>query len=165
MGNSLNLLTLAHVFICLIAMGAGLLVLGGLVAGHIHTLYASILLSTTALACITGFLFPINGFTPALGVSFASLAVLLPTAFAFLARQRAQTWRVVYIFGAATLVYLNVFVLVAQLFLKVPAMRELAPTLREGPFLLVQGAVLGAFVFLARKAHIGFRSPRPQIGR
>lgn len=159
MDENLGMLTLVHVLISIAALGAGFIVLGGLLEAHSRTPSTWVFLASTALTCVTGFLFPINGFTPALGVGIASLAVLAPTCYALLVPRLAGRWRVVYVVGAVTLVYLNVFVLVAQLFLKVPAMHELAPTQREAPFLLVQAAVLASFVVLARRANTSFRLP------
>jgi hypothetical protein len=53
--------------------------------------------------------------------------------------------------------YLNVFVLIAQLFMKVPALKALAPTQSELPF-LVQILVLLIFVGLtilaAKRFHL-----------
>ena len=60
--------------------------------------------------------------------------------------------------------YLNVFVLVVQLFLKVPALHALAPTGSEPPFAIVQAIVLLLHVgigFLAlRRFHPRRRSAR-----
>jgi len=53
--------------------------------------------------------------------------------------------------------YLNVFVLVAQLFQKVPALKTLAPTQSEPPFQIAQGAALVLFVVLAILAVRQFR--------
>jgi hypothetical protein len=44
--------------------------------------------------------------------------------------------------------YLNVFVLVAQLFLKAPVLKAMAPTQTEPPFKLTQLVVLVVFVVL-----------------
>jgi len=44
--------------------------------------------------------------------------------------------------------YLNVFVLVAQLFMKVPALKALAPTQAEPPFLVTQVVVMVVFIVL-----------------
>ena len=44
--------------------------------------------------------------------------------------------------------YLNVFVLIAQLFMKVPALKALDPTQSEPPFLVAQILVLLIFVGL-----------------
>ncbi|WP_245281472.1 hypothetical protein [Rhizobium sp. AAP43] len=53
--------------------------------------------------------------------------------------------------------YLNVFVLMAQAVLKVPALNALAPTGSEPPFLVVQVIVLAAFLWLGYRAVRGFR--------
>jgi uncharacterized membrane protein SirB2 len=53
--------------------------------------------------------------------------------------------------------YLNVFVLVVQSFEKVPALRAMAPTQSEPPFLVAQLVVLVLFIvltiFAIRKFH------------
>ena len=56
--------------------------------------------------------------------------------------------------------YLNVFVLVAQLFQTVPALKALAPTQSEAPFAITQLVVLAMFVLLTILAAIRFRQPR-----
>lgn len=55
--------------------------------------------------------------------------------------------------------YLNVFVLVVQLFLKVPALIVLAPTQSEPPFQLTQLVVLALFLALGIAAVIRFDVP------
>jgi hypothetical protein len=64
----------------------------------------------------------------------------------------------IYVVGAATALYLNVFVLVLQAFLKVPALKALAPTQKEPPFLIAQLAVLlvylGFTILAVKKFHI-----------
>ena len=53
--------------------------------------------------------------------------------------------------------YLNVFVFVAQIFMKVPAAHALAPTQKEPPFLVAQLIVMAIFlaigVLSAKKFH------------
>ena len=44
--------------------------------------------------------------------------------------------------------YFNFFVLVAQSFMKVPALHALAPTQKEPPFAITQGVVLVIFVVI-----------------
>ena len=56
-----------------------------------------------------------------------------------------------YVIAAMAALYLNVFVLVVQLFEKVPRFRALAPTQSEAPFLVTQGFVLGIFVMVFRR--------------
>ena len=59
---------------------------------------------------------------------------------------------------AAIALYLNVFVLTVQLFEKLPALKALAPTQKEPPFLVAQLIVMALFVALtivaARRFHI-----------
>jgi hypothetical protein len=50
--------------------------------------------------------------------------------------------------GAVIALYLNVFVLMVQSFQKVPALKAMAPTQTEPPFLIAQSAVLVVFVLL-----------------
>jgi len=47
---------------------------------------------------------------------------------------------------AVLLLYLNVFVLVAQLFAKVPALKAMAPTQSESPFKIAQILVMVVFI-------------------
>ena len=56
--------------------------------------------------------------------------------------------------------YLNVFVLVVQLFLKVPGLHALASTQSEPPFAITQGVVLLLFVVLTVGGAIRFRDDR-----
>ena len=83
------------------------------------------------------------------------LAVAIPARYVF---RLAGAWRWIYVVGAATALYLNVFVLVVQSFLKVPALRALAPTQKEPPFLIAQLAVLlvyfGFTILAVKRFHI-----------
>ncbi|TMA39407.1 MAG: hypothetical protein E6J83_14705 [Deltaproteobacteria bacterium] len=81
-------------------------------------------------------------------------------ALAILARYRFQlagAWRGIYVVCAALALYLNVFVAVVQAFLKVPALKALAPTQTESPFLVAQVGVLTLFVGLVIVAAKRFR--------
>jgi hypothetical protein len=69
----------------------------------------------------------------------------------------ARGWRTAYVVTAVVAIYLNVFVLVVQLFAKTPALAQLAPTQQEAPFALTQAAVLGLFVWLGWGALRGFK--------
>jgi hypothetical protein len=114
-------------------------------------------LATTVATSVTGFLFPFHGLTPGYVIGALSLIVL---ALAIAARHRFQLaggWRLTYAVTALTALYFNVFVLIAQLFKKVPALKELAPTQAEPPFLVTQLAVLILFVLLGYRATVKFR--------
>jgi hypothetical protein len=60
--------------------------------------------------------------------------------------------------GAVLLLYLNVFVLVVQLFRGVPALLVSAPTQKEPPFVVSQLLVLALFVWLGWAAVKGARA-------
>jgi hypothetical protein len=57
---------------------------------------------------------------------------------------------------------LNVFVLVVQLFLKVPSLKALAPTQSEPPFVVTQLVVLAVFIAIGIVAVIRFH-PEPTV--
>jgi hypothetical protein len=99
-------------------------------------------------------------------VGIISLVVLAFAIFARYPRRLAGAWRWVYVISATLALYLNVFVLIVQLFQKVPALRVLAPTQSEPPFLVAQLLALILFVALGILAAIRFRlPPTPASGR
>jgi hypothetical protein len=55
-------------------------------------------------------------------------------------------------------VYLNCFVLIVQLFRRMPALLVAAPTQKEPPFVVTQLVVLALFLWLGRAAVRGFRA-------
>lgn len=146
--------TFIHVLISLVGIVTGLVVAWGLLTNRGLAGWTAIFLATTVATSVTGFLFPFNGFTPAIGFGILSLAILAPAIYALYGRHLDGIWRPVYVVGAVTALYLNVFVLIVQLFLKVPALNALAPTQGEPPFQIAQGAALLLFVA------IGFLSLR-----
>jgi len=156
-GMSVGAFTLLHVLITLVAIGSGLIVVGGMFASHKLPGTTAIFLFTTALTSVTGFLFPIHGFTPALGVGILACLILLVALFALYKEHLAGAWRWVYVIAAIASLYLNVFVLVAQSFMKVLALNVLAPTQSEPPFAITQAAVLAIFSLIALIAVVKFR--------
>src|SRR5438874_10234349 len=114
-------------------------------------------LITTVATSVTGFFFPFNGFTPAIGVGIISLLVLAVAIYARYPGQLAGHWRWIYVVTAVIALYFNVFVAVVQAFLKVPALNARASTQTEPPFKLAQLVVLALFAALAIVAAIRFR--------
>ena len=157
LGMSIGAFTLLHVIITLIAIGGGLIVVGGMFASHKLPGTTALFLFTTALASLTGFLFPIKGFTPALGVGIVACVILAVALFALYKERLAGQWRWIYVITAIVSLYLNVFVLIAQSFMKVPALKALAPTGSEPPFAIAQGATLATFIVIAIIAVANFR--------
>jgi hypothetical protein len=135
-----------HVVISLIGIGTGIVVMAGLLSDRRLPRWTAWFLAATVLTNLTGFGFGFHGFTPAIGTGIVSMAVLIPALYALYGRGLAGFWRPVYVVCATAALYLNVFVLVVQLFVKVPALNALAPTASEPPFTVTQGAVLVAFI-------------------
>ena len=77
--------------------------------------------------------------------------------FALYKERLASQWRWIYVVTAIVSLYLNVFVLIAQSFMKVPALKALAPTGSEPPFAIAQGATLATFIVIALIAVANFR--------
>jgi uncharacterized membrane protein len=149
--------TLLHVIITLIAIGSGMIVVGGMFASHKLPGTTALFLFTTALTSLTGFLFPIRGFTPALGVGIVACLILVVALFALYKERLAGQWRWIYVITAIVSLYLNVFVLVAQSFNKVSALKALAPTQSEPPFAIAQVATLVIFIVIAFIGVVNFR--------
>ena len=116
-----------HVALSLIGIFSGLVVLYGLLTANRMNGWTMLFLVTTVATSVTGFGFPFHGFTPAINLGIISLVVLTPTIVARYAFHLAGSWRWIYVVGAVLALYFNVFVLVAQLFQKVPALHALAP--------------------------------------
>ena len=154
--------TLFHVFLSLVGLGTGLIVLYGLLTSQPYDRWTKRFLITTVATSVTGFLFPVHQFLPSHGVGIVSLIVLT---IAILARYRYQLaggWRRTYVITAVVALYLNFFVLIAQLFMKVPALNALAPTQSEPPFQIAQLVVLLLFTVMAIRAAMKFRAEPPR---
>jgi hypothetical protein len=162
LGMSIPQFTLLHVVITLIAIGSGLIVVGGMFASHKLPATSALFLFTTVLTSVTGFLFPIHGFTPALGVGIVSCVILLVALFGYYGKRLIGAWRWIYVVTAIAALYLNVFVLVVQSFVKVAALNALAPTQSEPPFVIAQLAVLAIFIVIGLIAAVTFRPSYPK---
>ena len=152
--------TLIHVLISVVGIISGLVVLGGLMAGARLEGWTALFLATTTLTSVTGFGFPTAAVSPAQIVGGLSLVVLAACLAARYWMKLAGGWRTTYVVTAVVATYLNVFVLVVQLFAKTPALAQLAPTQQEPPFALTQALVLALFVWLGWAAVRGIRAAR-----
>src|SRR3954466_14505957 len=157
LGMSLATYTLIHVIISLVAIASGLIVFLGLIAKKRMDALTTLFLSTTVLTSVTGFFFPFEHVTPGIVIGILSLVVLAIAIPARYAKHMAGGWRKAYILTSAVALWFNLFVLVVQSFLKVPALHALAPTQKEPPFALAQLVVLVLFVVLTAKAAKSFR--------
>jgi hypothetical protein len=153
----LSAFTLFHVVLSLVGIGAGFVVVYGLLTSRRFDGWTMLFLATTIATSVTGFFFPFKEFLPSHAVGIISLFIL---AIAVLARYRfglAGGWRRTYVITAVIALYLNVFVLIVQLFLKVPPLRAIAPTQTEPPFKIAQLAALVVFTVLTIRAALKFR--------
>ena len=160
LGMTLSTFTLVHVVISLIGIGSGLLVMYGLLMGKRLDGATAIFLASTVATSVTGFGFAFDHLLPSHKVGILSLMVLAVAIIARYVFHLAAAWRGIYVVCAVVALYLNVFVLVVQLFEKVPALRAMAPTQKEPPFLVAQLVVLGLFVALTIIAAKRFRIAR-----
>ena len=156
-GLSIHNFTLLHVAITLVAIASGVIVLFGMLGAHRLPGWTALFLVTTILTSVTGFMFPIHGFTPALGVGIISLVILAVALLALYSKHLAGAWRWIYVATAVTALWFNVFVLIAQSFQKIPGLHALAPTQSEPPFLISQAVALAAFLLLGIMAAFKFR--------
>jgi hypothetical protein len=155
-GMSTATFTFLHVLISLVGIGSGLIVMFGFLSGNRLDRWTAVFLTTTALTSITGFGFPFDHLLPSHIVGLMSLGILvfvIPARYWF---QLDGPWRWIYVIGAAVALYFNVFVLIVQCFEKVPALKALAPTQKETPFVVAQLAALLFFVALTAFATVRF---------
>lgn len=146
-----------HTLISLVGIAAGIPVAYGFLSGKRMDGWTSVFLWTTVMTSVTGFMLPADRILPSHIVGTISLVVLTLAFYALYSRRLTGPWRWIYVASAMLALYLNVFVLVVQLFLKVPGLKALAPTQSEPPFAIAQGVVLVLFVGLSVVAVKRFR--------
>ena len=157
LGLSLSTYTIIHVIISLVAIAAGFIAVFGLLTGDRMASWTAIFLGTTILTSVTGFGFPFDHVLPSHVVGIVSLVFLAVAVFALYAKHLAGAWRWIYVVSAIVALWFNVFVLIVQSFMKISALKALAPTQSEPPFQIAQGAALVLFVVLASLAARKFR--------
>jgi hypothetical protein len=159
MTMNITTLTLVHTIISIVAITAGLVVVGGLIAGARIDGWTGLFLVTTALTSITGFFFPFTKLSPSQWIGIISLVVLPFVLAARYWKHLLGAWRGIYVVGTVLVLYLNFFVLMVQLFRRIPALIVAAPKQTEPPFVLSQLLVMALFAWLGVA---GFRRFRPQ---
>ncbi len=148
LGMSLASFTLLHVVISLIGVAAGLIAMAGMLASKPLPGWTALFLATTILTGVTGFLFPVEKLLPSHVIGMLSLVLLAIACVALYGRKLLGAWRWIYVATALASLYLNVFVMIIQSFLKIGPLHALAPSVppSEPPFAIVQGIVLIAFI-------------------
>ncbi|MDP9147634.1 MAG: hypothetical protein M3N22_08225 [Acidobacteriota bacterium] len=146
MSNGLAAFTIFHVVLSLIGIFSGFVVIFGLIAGKRLSGWTPWFLWTTLATNVTGFMFPFHKLLPSYVVGAISTIILGVAFYALYSRHLVGGWRRSYVITSVIALYLNVFVLIAQLFAKVPALKDLAPTQTEMPFKVAQ--IINLVVFL-----------------
>jgi len=146
--------TITHVIISLLGIGSGFVVIYGFLTAKRLDSWSAFFLATTILTSVTGFFFPFEGFTPGHAIGILSLLALGLAVVARYPMRMAGGWRPTYVVSALVSQYFNFAVLIIQSFLKVPALKDLAPTPTEP---ITQLVVLMLFVIIAAASIARFR--------
>ena len=94
---------LFHVALSFVGILAGFAVLAALLRGEDRPDgWTHVFLITTLATSLTGFLFPFNGFTPAIGTGIVATLVMIATLLALYRFNREGSWRRIYVIGAVT---------------------------------------------------------------
>jgi hypothetical protein len=160
-GLSINAFTTIHVIISLIAIATSFVVMFGMLRSNKLAGWTAVCLLFTVLTTVTGFMFPFNGFTPAIGTGVVSAVLLAFALVGLYVMKLAGSWRWIYAVTAVAAFWFNVFVLIVQSFEKLKFLNPAAPMV--GPpfaepantyFIVAQAVALLFFVamgFLAAK--------------
>ena len=159
LGLSLSTFTILHVIISLVAIVSGLIVMFGLLGSNRMPGLTALFLLTTILTSVPVSCFRSPQLLPSHMIGILSLVLLAIACIALYGMKLSGAWRWIYVVTAMISLYFNVFVLVIQSFLKIPALTALAPgNPPTGPaFAVVQGLVLLFFVIVIIGAVRRFR--------
>jgi hypothetical protein len=151
-------LTWIHTLLSVVALIAGAVGIKGLIESRVMPFWTEVYLLTAVLTSATGFLFsaPFQASHVTGIICLVLLAAALLGLYVFKLR---GPWRWIYVLGFVLSTYLDYFVLVVQLFRKVPALNALAPTQGEPPFAVAQLVLLAIFIWLTVKAARKFHPP------
>lgn len=167
-GLSTSAFTALHVIISLIAIATSFVVMAGMLGSKRLSGWTAVCLLFTVLTTVTGFMFPISGFTPALGTGIASSVLLIIAVTALYAKHLMGAWRWIYVVTAVAAFWFNVFVLIVQSFEKLSLLNPAAPMV--GPpftepvntrFIIAQAVALVLFVLIGVVAAKKFRPNSP----
>lgn len=136
----------SHVAVSLVGIVSGFVLIHDFLHSRFRSGIVWTFLVSTTLTSVSGYLFHRDHLLPSQVVGGIALLVLVPTWLAWRPYRLFGSWRRAFVVGATISQWFNVFILVAQLFRKVPALRELASTGTEPPFGVAEGVTLLAFI-------------------
>ena len=159
LGFSLSTVTAFHVVVSLIGIASGLVVLSGLLKSRMMPGMTALFLFSTILTNATGFMFPLAQLLPSHMIAILSLILLAIACIALYGMKLSGAWRSIYVVTAMASLYLNIFVLVIQSFMKIGPLHALAPSVppSEPPFAITQGIILVLFIIAIAMAARRFR--------
>jgi hypothetical protein len=139
-------LLVSHVAISLVGIVSGVFMIRDFLSARFQPMVIWIFLISTTLTSLGGYLFHRDHVLPSHIVGAIALAIMIPTWLAWSPFHLSGAWKRTFVIGATISQWLNVFVLVAQTFAKVPILDALAPK-GTGPFFAAaQSIVLIIFV-------------------
>ena len=148
LGITRSSFTLVHVLISLTAAGSGFIVIFGLLKRKLFDGWITIFFSASTLTVLTGFMFPFDNLLRSHVLGLLSLLALTISLDIRIASGLIGRWRAAYVLMLAAALYFDCFAAVVQLFAKIPALKAIAPTQTEPPYLAAQCVVLAIFVVL-----------------
>ena len=157
--------TAIHVGISLAGIVSGLVVLFGFLTARRLDGWTALFLATTVATSVQGFLFSVDRLLPSHIVGAISLVLLAVAIYARYRRHMTGAWRPTFVATSVAALYFNVFVLIVQSFLRIPALRAMAPTQTEPPFAIAQLSALALFGVLGVAAVRRFRVVTVQAGQ
>ena len=158
-------LTLVHTTLNFFALTLGFVAIRSIFA-LTPALWNDLFIVAAILVVATGFLFPFNTFTPAIGTGIVTSVILVAMLLARFVFGLSGWSLIIYDLGIVVTVFFLVLVTIAQSFLKLPALHALAPNGSEPPYLVVQlinlvvFAWIGIRVFWQLKWARKFSTPR-----
>jgi hypothetical protein len=167
-GLSIANFTILHVVITLVAIISGFIVMFALLSSKRPAGLTAIFWLFTIATTVTGFMFPLNGFTPAVGTGVVATLFFIAGLIAIYVKKFAGSWRWIYAVTMAVSLYLNVFVLITQSFQKLKFLNAAAPMV--GPpfpepamtqFAIAQGVTIVFFLVIGYLAVRKFRPNSP----
>lgn len=160
LGMSLPAFTAAHVLLALLGIVTGALAMWGLLRGSLLRGWTWMFLLTAFATSTTGFMFPVDTIKPSHIFGVVTLVLIALAIHALFLKRLEGRWRTVYVVSAMLTLYLNVVVLIVQIFQKVAPLAELAQAKGAWPLIAAQAAALVLFVAATALGALRFR-PSP----
>lgn len=127
----LSILRLGYAVCDLISIGAGTVVLSGLLTGELLDKWTVLFLRCTLATSVTGLLYPLHGFT---FVQRCSMLTVYVSGIAILAWRKfhlSGVWCSIFVLTITVVLYLNVLVAIHQAFAQISLFAEFTPVQSE----------------------------------